>query len=140
VSRPRTYDPYVVLDTDVASLAFRDRLPGTLAARLAGRTLCLSFVTVAEMTVWAEVRRWKPGNVAALQEWTRSFVRLPYDDDVATIWGRIQAAAILRGRARPQNDTWVAACCLERGIPLATRNVKDYIDFADHDGLTLITE
>jgi predicted nucleic acid-binding protein len=140
VSRPRTYGPYVVLDTDVASLAFRDRLPATLAARLAGRTLCLSFVTVAEMTVWAEVRHWKPGNVAALHDWMRTFMRLPYDDDVATTWGRIQAASVLRGRPRPQNDTWIAACCLERNIPLATRNVRDYADFAEHDGLVLLTE
>ena len=140
MSRPTTYSPYVAIDTDVASLAFRDRLPPTLAARLAGRTLCVSFVTVAELTVWTEVRHWGSRNRANLHDWLGTFVRLPYDDDVATTWGHIQAAAILRGRTRPANDTWIAACCLQRGIPLATRNIKDYTDFADHDGLTLITE
>jgi toxin FitB len=82
----------------------------------------------------------EPGAVGALHEWMRHFVRLPYDDDVAVIWGQIQAAAMLRGRTRPVNDTWVAACCLERGLPLATRNVRDYVDFAEHDGLTLVTD
>jgi predicted nucleic acid-binding protein len=139
VTRALPYSRYVVLDTDVASLLFRERLPDALAARLTGRTLCVSFVTVAEMTTWAEVRRWGARNRAGLHGWLGARVRLPYDDDVATTWGRIQAEAILRGRTRPANDTWIAACCLQRGIPLATRNVKDYADFADHDGLVLIT-
>jgi predicted nucleic acid-binding protein len=78
----------VVLDSDVASLAFRRRLAPTLAARLAGRVLCVSFVTLAEMTVWAEVRHWGPTNQAALRDWLGGLVRLPYDDEVARTWGR----------------------------------------------------
>lgn len=50
----------------------------------------------------------------------------------------IQAQARLRGRPRPVNDAWVAACCIARDLPLATLNTKDYIDFAEHEGLTLI--
>ena len=130
----------VVLDSDVASLIFRRRLAPTLTAKLAGRVLCVSFVSLAEMTVWAEVRNWGPTNRAALEEWLDSLVRLPYDDEVARMWGRIQAAAIRRGRTRPVNDTWIAACCLVHGLPLATRNLKDFTDFVDHDGLRLMTE
>lgn len=36
------------------------------------------------------------------------------------------------------NDTWIAACCLIRNLPLATLNLKDFRDFADHDGLVVI--
>jgi predicted nucleic acid-binding protein len=61
---------------------------------------------------------------------------LPGNEDVATAWGQISAAAIHRGRPRPVNDTWVAACCLVYDLPLATLNVKD---FAEYDGLVLIT-
>lgn len=43
-----------------------------------------------------------------------------------------------REHPRPQNDTWVAACCLVYGLPLATLNVKDFKDFAEHEGLTII--
>jgi predicted nucleic acid-binding protein len=32
----------------------------------------------------------------------------------------------------------VAACCLTFDLPLATMNVKDFKDFAEHEGLTLI--
>jgi predicted nucleic acid-binding protein len=31
-----------------------------------------------------------------------------------------------RGRPRPVNDTWIAACCLVEGLPLATFNTKDF--------------
>jgi predicted nucleic acid-binding protein len=33
----------------------------------------------------------------------------------------------------------IAATCLVYGLPLATLNTKDFADFAEHDGLTLIT-
>ncbi len=36
------------------------------------------------------------------------------------------------------NDSWIAACCLTRNLPLATLNLKDFRDFADHEGLTVI--
>jgi toxin FitB len=32
----------------------------------------------------------------------------------------------------------VTACCLVRELPLITYNRKDYKDFADHEGLTLL--
>ena len=63
---------------------------------------------------------------------------LPYHEEVARMWGRISAAAIRRGRARPANDTWIAACALTHGLPLATLNAKDFEDFGEHDGLNLL--
>ena len=65
-------------------------------------------------------------------------VVLPYDQHVATRWGELQAYAQLRGRPRPANDSWIAACCLVRELPLATFNIKDYADFAEHEGLELV--
>jgi predicted nucleic acid-binding protein len=32
---------------------------------------------------------------------------------------------------------WIAACCIRHRIPLVTLNIKDFDDFADHDGLAL---
>jgi toxin FitB len=54
------------------------------------------------------------------------------------VWGELSAAATQRGRPRPVNDTWIAACCIAYGLPLATLNVKDFADFAEHDGLALV--
>jgi hypothetical protein len=37
------------------------------------------------------------------------------------------------------NDTWVAVCCLHLRPSPATLNLKDFRDFAEHEGLVLIT-
>jgi predicted nucleic acid-binding protein len=71
--------------------------------------------------------------------WLSTKAVLPYSADVARTWGEISAFAIRRGRPRPANDTWIAACCLMYGLPLATLNVKDFQDFAEHDGLEFVT-
>jgi hypothetical protein len=63
--------------------------------------------------------------------------RLPYSDDVARTWDQISAYAIRRGRPRPANDSWIAARALTYDLPSATLNGKD---FAEHEGLTLITQ
>jgi predicted nucleic acid-binding protein len=58
----------------------------------------------------------------------------------ARTWGHLSADGKRRGRTHPINDTWIAASCLTEGLPLATLNVKDFADFADHNGLVLIAD
>lgn len=127
----------VVLDTDVASSLLRRRTPDAVAARLAGHVAAVTFVTVGELTKWTLVRHWGPRNVAAMRTFLSQLLVLPYDQLVAARWGELQAAGQLRGRPRPVNDSWIAACCLARDLPLATFNAKDFEDFAQDDGLTL---
>jgi toxin FitB len=69
--------------------------------------------------------------------WLDQVPILPYDPEVARIWGELAAAARRCGRRRPDNDTWIAACCLRGGLPLLTNNRRDFADFADHHGLLL---
>jgi toxin FitB len=127
-----------VLDTDVASASFRNRLPERLRARLAGQTLCISFVTLGELTKWATLRSWGRRRLGELAEWRQHVAVLEYDEAVAIKWGQLQARAQQRGRPRPVNDTWVAACCLVDELPLATLNTKDFADFATYEGLVIL--
>jgi predicted nucleic acid-binding protein len=129
----------VVLDTDVASLSLKRRVPSPVMTRLIGKQPCITFITLGELTQWAELRQWGRRNREALDHWLNGVIVLPYTDDIAITWGRVSAAAIRRGRPRPANDSWIAACALAYGLPLATLNVKDFEDFATHEGLTLIT-
>jgi predicted nucleic acid-binding protein len=117
---------YVVLDTDVASLSFRKRLPQSLHGPLAGKLTCVTFVTIGEMTKWAELRDWSPRNRQRLEYWLSGQVHLGYDITVARNLGRLSAAAQRRGRPIQANDTWIAASCLSEGLPLATVNTKDF--------------
>ncbi len=125
-----------MLDTDVASLIIKGRAR-SLAPHLAGSIWCVSFVTVGELVKWAETQRWGLRKWTSLSDWLGRVVVLPYSVDVAYTWGRLAAAARRRGRPRPANDMWVAACCIAEDLPLATRNVKDYSDFVEHHGLRL---
>lgn len=129
---------FLVLDTDVASASIRDRLPDRFRAWLTGQTACITFVTLGELTKWTAIRSWGPRRLNDLADWRRGVLTLPYDEAVSTTWGILQARAQRRGRPRPANDTWIAACCLVNDVPLATFNRKDFIDFAEHEGLQLV--
>ena len=128
----------VVVDTDVASAILKGQLPDVLARRLAGQRLAITFVTVGELTQWTYLHRWGRQRRAGLQAFFASVIVLPGSLRAATIWGELQAHARLRGRPRPINDSWIAACCIARGLPLATLNIKDYTDFAEHEGLEFV--
>lgn len=132
--------PDVVLDTDVASLLQKDRAPAWVDRQIVGRRVWLSFVGVGELWKWAEVRSWGEANRARLDTWIRARPVVPYDAEVARTWARLSAGAQRRGRPRPQNDTWVAACCVRHGLPLITLNKKDFDDFAVHHGLALVSD
>lgn len=131
--------PFVVLDTDVASRMIKRQLGDPLAARLIGATLCVTFVTVGELWQWATMRSWGPRTREELEQWLGRVVVLDSDDATSRTWGGISAAARRRGRPRPANDSWIAACCLAHRFSLATFNVKDFQDFGEHEGLHLIT-
>ena len=131
---------YVVLDTDVASRIIKRPLNGPLAARLTAVAWCVTFVTVGELWQWASMRSWGRRTREELEDWLSSVVKLDSDPVISREWGRISADARRRGRPRPANDTWIAACCLVHGLPLATLNRKDFEDFAEHEGLVLLSQ
>jgi predicted nucleic acid-binding protein len=102
-------------------------------ASIALKLWCLSFVTVGEMTQWP-VRSWSPRNQGALDARLSDRVFLEASREVARLWGHLSADGRRRGRAHQVNDTRIAACCLAEGLPLATFNTKDFVDFAEHHG------
>jgi predicted nucleic acid-binding protein len=130
------YPDRLVLDTDVASGFFKKRHASGRAGP--DPRWCVTFVTVGELWRWAAEHDWGNRAQRDLTEWLGRVSVLPYSEEVARIWGRISGAARRRGRPRPQNDTWIAACCLADGLPLITGNLKDHVDFAAHEGLQLV--
>ena len=74
--------------------------------------MCVTFVTVGELTKRQALRSWGPRRIADLARWREHVGVLAYDEAVADMWGHLQARAQLRGRPRPHNDTRIAACCL----------------------------
>jgi len=56
---------------------------------------------------------------------------LTVDLKTTTIWGNLLAGAAKAGRSAPVIDTLIAAQCLQHGLVLITRNVKDFEQFTD---------
>jgi len=130
----------VVIDTDVASVLQKHNAPPWVLRELAGARIWLTFVTVGELAKWTVVRRWGEPRRTRLATWTAQRPVIPYDTQIARVWGELAGQAQLRGRPRPQNDTWIAACCLRYQVPLLTLNTADFTDFATHHGLRLLTQ
>jgi predicted nucleic acid-binding protein len=130
-------DAYLVLDTDAASHVQRGSFPPEHRDLLIDRTLCITFVTVAEFYKGAFRKGWGERRLATLEQWLRNVVVLPYDAEVARTWGRICADRERRGRTLPVNDAWIAACCLSRDLPLLTYNRRH---FEEIPGLRLLPE
>ena len=76
----------VILDTDVASHLHRRKLTGPLATRLVGREPLITFVTLGELTKWAEIRDWDAHRRSELANWLSGIPVLPGDEAVAEVW------------------------------------------------------
>ena len=128
----------IVLDTDVVSLYRAGRLPAGFASQVVTNDISIAFATAGELWKGALAKRWGRARRGGLDLWLAETRVLPAGLAVAEIWGKITASAQRRGRPRPLNDTWIAACCIETGLPLLTLNHRDFADFAEHDGLVLL--
>ena len=115
---------FVVRDTDVASAILRRRLPESMRASIEGKSLAITFVTVGELTSWTIRRGWGARRLADLAAWRRHVTRIP-TTKLSRRRGDGSTHAQARGRPRPINDMWIAACCLVEDVPLATLNRKD---------------
>jgi toxin FitB len=128
----------IVLDTDVVSHHRAGRLPDEYARLVVTSQHCIAFATAAELWKGALDKRWGDARRAELDLWLAKEPILPASLRVAKVWSAITTGGQRRGRPRPLNDTWIAACCIQTGLPLLTLNRRDFADFAQHDGLILL--
>lgn len=129
----------VVMDTDISSLAIKGQLPLAWTGKLVRTKPHMTFVTKGELLYWTRARNLGSRRQDEVLTWIRNSVFLPGDKAVSVAYSDLAVAARRSGRVVPDNDTWIAACCVSRGLPLATLNVKDFHYFAEHHGLELIT-
>jgi predicted nucleic acid-binding protein len=94
----------IVLDTDVASRLLKRTLDPAFRARIAPHEAAITFVTVGELTRWANVRDLGSRRRSELQTYIAARPSLPGGSDVGRKWGEITAYAQRRGRPRPIND------------------------------------
>jgi tRNA(fMet)-specific endonuclease VapC len=127
----------VVLDTDVLSfIAKADTRASLYSRELGGKQLCICFQTVAELRLWALIRRWGSARREAMDSLLDRFVVLPYDSAMAQHWAEITAYRRRLGRPVDCGDAWIAASALRHEAVLLTHNSKDY---AEIPGLKLVS-
>ncbi len=128
----------VVVDTDVLSFQFkRDTRADLYDAHLAHKILTVSFMTVAELDLWALLHRWGEARKKGMQELLRAYLIHPFDRELCLKWAEVTSSVRRKGHDIQVGDAWIAATALRHGIPLVTHNRRD---FANVEGLTVISE
>lgn len=117
----------VVVDTDVVSYLFKaDTRAEAYRPHLVGKTLVLSFMTVAELYRWAEKRNWGQNRRTELEQHLRNFVVYGCNRELCRTWAQVMAQAQGNGRQLNCADGWIAATAILHDIPLVTNNRGDY--------------
>jgi predicted nucleic acid-binding protein len=128
----------VVVDTDVVSFLFRrDTRAALYRPHLTGRTLTISFMTLAELDQWALERNWGNARRQRLAEHLADYIVHPYERDLCRWWATVRVAGRRLGRPIEVADAWIAATALLYGVPLITHNPAH---FANVPGLAVISE
>jgi tRNA(fMet)-specific endonuclease VapC len=128
----------ILFDTDVLSYLFKgDTRADAYQDILRDYLPSISFMTVAELELWALIHRW--GNVRrlAMEEYLEGFLVVPYDRFLCRAWATVCHQSRHQGRAMHPSDVWIAATALTLDVPLLTHNLKD---FGHIDGLRLMAE
>lgn len=127
----------MVVDTDVISFIFKDHeLSQAYRAILAGRSLTVSVVTLAEIEYGMEAKDWGTSRRELMRRFLSRFTPLSPDENTAKLWAGIKSGREKKGRPISFPDAWIAAAALQLNIPLVTHNVGDYEAI---EGLTILT-
>jgi predicted nucleic acid-binding protein len=115
----------VILDTSVVVAHLRGvssvtaRLQAVLRAQ---ETLYLPLTAWGELLFGAYHAGQPARELANLTEFAQVTVRLLPTDRTADQYARLKQALAAAGAPIPENDIWIAACALDNGLPLATRD------------------
>jgi predicted nucleic acid-binding protein len=78
----------ILVDTDVVSYLFGDRPQANyFKPFLSGKTLAVSFMTIAQLYYGAYKKNWGETQILKLERHLKNYVVLPYDFKVCLEWG-----------------------------------------------------
>ena len=127
----------VVVDTDVVSFLFKSHAVAPVyQAILAGRSLAVSLISLAEIEYGMEAKNWGSSRRELMHRFLARFTPLLPDTETAAIWARIKSNCERKGRPITFADAWIAAAAVQFDMPLVTHNADDYRAV---DGLIVMT-
>ncbi len=123
---PAPADP-IVVDTNVVSYLFKGDTRGKrYRPHLDGRRPVVSFVTMAELDLWADLNRWGERRRARLQKFLATFYVHYPDRNLCRLWSAVSLAGRQSGRPILPADAWIAATAIQFAVPLLTHNPSDF--------------
>ena len=107
-----------LVDTDVFSYILkRETRADFFKPYLLHRTAAISFMSVAELYYGAYKDEWRDPRITGLENCLKNYVVLPYDYEVARLWGVVRVEHQKRGHDIGQGDCWIAATALSLDYP-----------------------
>ena len=109
------------VDTN-AVIAYREGIP-TVCTLIEGADLLFLPVVVLGELLYGALNSAKPQkNEQVTHKFSAQSVLIPIDDAIAIRYATLRLQLKKMGRPIPENDIWIAATCLELGVPLLTRD------------------
>ena len=129
---------FVVIDTDVISYLFKGDTRGNLyQPHLDNKLGVLSFMTVAELDLWAAMRNWGLKKREELALFLSPYIVIESNRELCRKWAEIRDQINRAGSHLDTADAWIAATALLYDLPLLTHN-RDH--FARVPSLSVISE
>jgi predicted nucleic acid-binding protein len=130
---------FVVIDTDVVSYLFKGDTRGDLyQPHLNDKLGVLSFMTVAELNLWAAARNWGMKKREELALFLSPYIVIESSRELCLKWAEIRGQINRAGSHLDTADAWIAATALTYDdFPLITHN-RDH--FARVQNLVVISE
>ena len=117
-----------MFDTDICIELIRNRSSKLLRRlkRMRPDDVCISSITLSELEYGVARSVAPEKNKLALAEFMTPIVVMPYDDQVASEYGRIRSELEAHGKPIGPLDTMIAAHALALGLTLVTSNEREF--------------
>jgi predicted nucleic acid-binding protein len=103
-------------------IAYREGIPTVCTLIEGADPLFLPVVVFGEL-LYGALNSAKPQrNEQITHKFSAQSILVPIDDAIAICYATLRLQLKKIGRPIPKNDIWVAATCLELGVPLLTRD------------------
>lgn len=128
----------LLVDTDVISFTFKkDSRSALYESHLQGNFLTISFMTLAELTLWTLKNNWGEKRKDKFAEFLKDYLVIYADEKLCELWAQIKSDAHRNGKPIDTADAWVASVALMFDVPLVTHNRRHFENVKD---LKIISE